>query len=62
MDKNGKTGAGNSGDATRAGRLKAALRENLRRRKAQARGRAGNVSESPPARPRGSGGPGAKNP
>jgi hypothetical protein len=33
--------------AARTGRLSAALRENLKRRKAQARGRAGEANESP---------------
>ncbi len=37
-EKNAKTGAAKSG-GSRAERLKEALRENLRRRKAQARGR-----------------------
>ena len=43
-DKGGKTPAGKGG---RDERLKAALRENLRRRKAQVRGR----GENEPARP-----------
>jgi len=34
------TGSGKSGDCKRSERLKAALRENLRRRKAQAKARA----------------------
>ena len=38
----GKAGAG----ATRQERLSAAMRENLKRRKAQARGRAGSVAKS----------------
>jgi hypothetical protein len=40
-----------SGPSSRDARLKAALRENLRRRKAQARGRAGEAdspAETPP--------------
>ncbi len=41
--------SGKSGDRKRAERLKAALRENLRRRKAQARGRGGQV-QVPPAK------------
>jgi len=43
--KSGKSGAPKPGGPERAERLKAALRENLRRRKAQARGR----SSPPPA-------------
>ena len=46
--KSGKSGS-------RAGRLAAALRENLRRRKAQARGRTGE-----PAQPSGDAAPAAK--
>jgi len=51
---------GKSGDQARAARLKAALRANLKRRKAQARGRAEGPSDSPPARPRESGNPGPR--
>jgi len=41
MEKVQKSGSGDrKGDAARADRLKAALRENLKRRKAQVRGRA----------------------
>jgi hypothetical protein len=48
-DKGGKTPAGKGG---RDERLKAALRENLRRRKAQARGRGENAApERPPREP-----------
>jgi hypothetical protein len=54
--KSGKTGAAKSGDP-RAERLKAALRENLKRRKAQARGRAEEPSDSPPAHSGASGNP-----
>jgi hypothetical protein len=58
--KSGKTGAAKSGDP-RAERLKAALRENLKRRKAQARGRAEETGSSPSSvRPRESGDPGVK--
>jgi hypothetical protein len=51
---------GKSGDRKRAERLKAALRENLRRRKAQARGRKKGSSDSPPAHSRESGNPGPR--
>jgi hypothetical protein len=54
-------GSGKSGDPRRAERLKAALRDNLKRRKAQERARAQTAVEVPPAvRPRESGDPGAK--
>jgi uncharacterized membrane protein YccC len=47
--------------AKKTGRLAAALRENLRRRKAQERARAQTAVAAPPAvRPRESGDPGAK--
>ncbi|WP_430911336.1 hypothetical protein [Methylobacterium sp. sgz302541] len=39
----------NRSEAERAERLKAALRDNLKRRKAQARGRAGEERPAPPA-------------
>jgi hypothetical protein len=53
--------SGKPGDPRRAERLKAALRDNLKRRKEQARGRAEETGSSPSsARPRGSGDPGAK--
>ncbi|BAQ43590.1 MULTISPECIES: hypothetical protein [Methylobacterium] len=43
---------GRSGDGTREQRLKAALRDNLKRRKAQARGReAAEPGEAPPDAP-----------
>ncbi len=45
--QNGKKADKKSGASARDARLKAALRENLRRRKAQARGRAG-TAETPP--------------
>jgi hypothetical protein len=51
---------GKSGDQARAARLKAALRANLKRRKAQARGRAEGPSDSPPAHSRESGNPGPR--
>jgi hypothetical protein len=56
------TGAsGKSGDLRRAERLKAALRDNLKRRKAQAKARAQAAVGAPPAvRTRESGDPGAK--
>jgi hypothetical protein len=56
------TGAsGKSGDLRRAERLKAALRDNLKRRKAQAKARAQAAVAAPPAgRPSESGDPGAK--
>ena len=44
-----KSDSGKSGEATREERLKAALRENLRRRKAQVRGR--EAAEPVPAPP-----------
>jgi hypothetical protein len=56
------TAGGKSGDPKRAERLKAALRDNLKRRKAQGKARAGTKgrdSGSSPARPRESGDPGA---
>ncbi len=53
-DKTGK-----SGERQRAERLKAALRANLKRRKAQARGRAQEPGPSS-VRPRENGDPGAK--
>jgi hypothetical protein len=40
MVEGGKTGSAKSGDPRRAERLKAALRDNLRRRKAQMKSRA----------------------
>ena len=53
------TGAsGKSGDSKRAERLKAALRDNLKRRKAQERARA-EKAPSQPIRPRASGDPAA---
>ena len=61
------TGSGKSGDPKRAERLKAALRDNLKRRKAQARRRSHaergseRDSEREPARPRESGDPEATN-
>ncbi|QRE75370.1 hypothetical protein [Methylobacterium aquaticum] len=45
----GKSDSGKSGDGTREERLKAALRENLRRRKAQVRGR--EAAEPAPVTP-----------
>jgi hypothetical protein len=56
--------SGKSGDPKRAERLKAALRDNLKRRKAQVKARARADSESAgqgPARPRESENPGATN-
>jgi hypothetical protein len=54
-------GSGKSGDPRRTERLRAALRENLKRRKAQMKARAQTPVEAPPAvRPRESGDPGAK--
>ena len=54
-------GSGKSGNSRRAERLKVALRDNLKRRKAQERARAQTAVEVPPAvRPRESGDPGAK--
>ena len=54
-------GSGKSGQSRRAERLKAALRDNLKRRKAQLKARAQAAVETPPAvRPRESGDPGAK--
>jgi hypothetical protein len=54
--------SGKKGAQARAERLKAALRENLKRRKAQERSRAGQATAEeqgpPPARPRESGDPG----
>src|SRR5690606_8216138 len=52
MERDGSEGkpfAGGKGDAARAARLRAALRENLRRRKSQARGRseAGSLQVPP---------------
>ena len=44
----GKSGAGKSGEASREERLKAALRDNLRRRKAQVRGRETTEPVQPP--------------
>jgi hypothetical protein len=40
QSKDGPRSGGRKGDPVRAARLRAALRENLRRRKSQARGRA----------------------
>jgi hypothetical protein len=40
MVEDGKSGSAKSGDPKRAERLKSALRDNLRRRKAQMKGRA----------------------
>jgi hypothetical protein len=52
---------GKTPDQKRAERLKAALRENLKRRKAQARGRSGGTASGPSTvRPRESGDPGPK--
>jgi hypothetical protein len=49
------------GDPRRAERLKAALRDNLKRRKAQERARAKDAEKvAPPVRPRESGDAGAK--
>jgi hypothetical protein len=54
-------GSGKSGDPRRNERLRAALRDNLKRRKAQLKARAQAAVEAPPAvRPRESGNPGAK--
>jgi hypothetical protein len=43
-DQKGGQSGGRKGDAARAERLRAALRENLKRRKLQARGRTGALA------------------
>ena len=47
MAKGGRSGAKVGDSGKRSGRLAAALRENLRRRKAQARGRVAAASQEP---------------
>ena len=47
MAKGGRSGAKVGDSSKRSGRLAAALRENLRRRKAQARGRVAAASQEP---------------
>jgi hypothetical protein len=60
IEKKAKSGTPKPGGPERAERLKAALRENLRRRKAQARGRVEGPSDSPPAHPGEGGNPGPR--